>query len=67
MNDEQQEILSILHNVQNWPGIIFKDNRQIRRLLRTTKSSTNSAYGLYISGKEGDKNIFINLQVNLAT
>jgi hypothetical protein len=64
-DDEQQEILNVLQNVKNWPGIIFKNNTQIREMLHTRKSSTSSAYGLYILDDEGDKNIFINLQVNL--
>ncbi|CAF1511130.1 unnamed protein product [Rotaria sordida] len=62
-DDKQQEILTILHNVENWPGMTFKENRQVRQMLHTRESSTNSAYGLYIPGDEGEHHIIINLQL----
>ncbi len=55
-----------LGSLQNWPGIIFKSNKQIRQMLHTRKSSTNSACGLYTSDADELNNIYINVQVNLA-
>jgi hypothetical protein len=54
-----------LGSLQSWPGIIFKSNKQIRQMLHTRKSSTNSAYSLYTSDADEVNNIYINVQVNL--
>jgi hypothetical protein len=66
--DHQQEILSVLQNVDRWPAIIFKKNSQIRQMLHQRKCSSSSAYGLYVPSAEEDDhggNIFMNFQVNL--
>jgi hypothetical protein len=64
-NDQEKQILNVIQCVENWPSIVFKNNKQIRQILRNRGWLAISGYSLYTIDNDGIANIYINSQVNL--